>query len=268
MAILECSFYSQALLGTTKMTVFVPTPDVTSWEEGSAAAHPFTRGERFPVLYLLHGLSEDSSAILRKSRIESYAKHAQIAVVMPEGENSFYLNPAYGRDYETYVARELPLFVRDTFPVSDSREETWIGGFSMGGYGALRLALKYPETFGKVLAFSGCYDVGAIKAFGAMPGKYSPVHTEAYNGGDPSALRGTDADLFFLAEKLAEKEILRPEIFLSCGTEDPLYALHQRTADFFSSLGIAYTAQEAAGGHDWDYWDPALRSAIGWLMEE
>ena len=267
MAIVECSYYSQALLGMTKMTVYLPTPSSTDWQEGKAKEHPFYLGKRFPVYYLLHGMCEDSSTILRKTRIESYAQKAGIAVVMPEGENSFYLNPVWGRPYETLIAEELPLFIRDTFPVSDRREETWIGGFSMGGYGALRLALKYSETFGKVTAYSGCYDIGALAALTGKRGEgYFPVQPEAFAGADLKELRGTDADIYRLAEVLTETELPRPEIFLSCGMDDSLYPMHEKTQDVFSELGISYTAQEAEGGHDWDYWDPALREGISWLI--
>ncbi|MBQ4474065.1 MAG: esterase family protein [Lachnospiraceae bacterium] len=265
MAIVECSFYSQALLGMTKMNVFLPTPDADCAQKGETKEHPFLRGERFPVLYLLHGMCEDYSTVLRKTRIESYAKKAGIAVVMPDGENSFYLNPKFGRKYETFIAQELPLFVKETLPVQGPGERCFIGGFSMGAYGALRLALKYPETFSKVMAFSGPYDVTELRA---PEEGYFPMHPEALGGGDVQELAGTDADLYCVASALAGGDRPRPEIFLSCGTEDEYYETFVKTQAVFSDLGLAYTAQEAAGGHGWDYWDPALLSALGWLTED
>ena len=268
MALLTCTYYSESLLGMTKIHVYIPTPGGKEWAFGTAKDHPFFAGKKFPVLYLLHGMGEDASTILRKTRIESYAKDAQIAVVMPEGENSFYTDPAYGRRYESYIAKELPLFIQDSFPVSDKREETYIGGFSMGGFGALRLGLKYAETFAKILAFSGPYDVTEfpLHVFEGEEGTRA-MHWEALAGEDFSAIPGSDLDPYVHANALAYSERVRPEIFLSCGTEDPLYPAHVKTQEVLSSLGIAYIAQEAAGGHDYDYWDPALLSAVSWLTE-
>lgn len=267
MALVQCNYYSQALLGYTRINLFLPTPDAGVYEAGKEAENIFLSGGKYRVLYLLHGMCNDYSECLRKSGIERYAEAAQIAVVMPDGENGFYANTAYGRKYETYIAQELPLFITKMFPVSDRREDICIGGFSMGGYGALRLGLKYSDTFGKVIALSGSHDLTKLPPRNFHLQKYCPVHWEFVNGPEYDKIAGSDLDTYAVAEEKVKEGAALPDIFLSCGTGDFLYQAHRLTLEKLSSLGIAYTAEEGPGYHNWDYWDPALKRGIDWLAE-
>lgn len=104
------------------------------------------RHEKYSVLYLLHGFGDDYSAWMRKSIIELRARELDLIVVMPMVMNGFYTNQDSGWDFSSFVADELPLVMANYFPLSDAREDTYIAGVSMGGYGAFRLALTYPGS--------------------------------------------------------------------------------------------------------------------------
>ena len=139
---LEMSFQSKELKKMTKVNVILP-------DEREAAGEPCT------VLWLFHGLHGDHTSWMRQSGIEKYAKEHRIAVVMPDADRSWYTDTAYGAKYLTFVACELPDVCRSFFRgMSDRREDTLIAGLSMGGYGAIKAALTYPERFGGAASLS------------------------------------------------------------------------------------------------------------------
>ena len=135
MARIQCDFFSAALGTSVTINVLLPQPD--------PAAR--TAPRRYPVLWLLHGLLDDHTTWLRQTSLERYVDGLQLAVVMPAGGRSFYTDMAHGYRYWTYVSEELPALARAWFPLSDQREENFVAGLSMGGYGAFKLALRQPE---------------------------------------------------------------------------------------------------------------------------
>ena len=120
------------------------------------------KGRKPPVLYLLHGLSDDHSIWLRRTSIERYADVLGLAVVMPAVNRSFYADTAYGAQYWTFVSEELPRVMHGFFPLSDKRADTFVAGLSMGGYGAFKLALTLPDRFAAAASLSGALDVVSI----------------------------------------------------------------------------------------------------------
>src|SRR5919199_4817483 len=157
MALLRCDFFSDALSLSTSMTVILPQQ--TSTQIGLVGA---VGDEPPPVLYLLHGLSDDDTIWLRRTSIERYVAPLGLAVVMPQVHRSFYRDEAYGGKYWTFVSEELPELVRRFFRVSQTRDDTFVAGLSMGGYGALKLALRQPERFAAAASLSGALDVVAL----------------------------------------------------------------------------------------------------------
>src|SRR5918912_3501776 len=154
MALLRCDVFSDALGLSTSLTVILPQPTTTQIGlEGDAGDEPP------PVLYLLHGLSDDDTIWTRRTSIERYVAPLGLAVVMPQVHRSFYTDEAYGGRYWTFVAEELPELVGSLFRVSARREDTFVAGLSMGGYGALKLALRQPERFAAAASLSGALDV-------------------------------------------------------------------------------------------------------------
>ena len=116
-----------------------------------------------PVLYLLHGLSDDDTIWLRRTSIERYVAPLGLAVVMPQVHRSFYTDEAYGGRYWTFLSEELPALVGSLFRVSSRREDTFVAGLSMGGYGALKWALRQPERFAAAASLSGAVHVAGLR---------------------------------------------------------------------------------------------------------
>src|SRR3954447_14294757 len=142
MALLRCDVFSDALSLSTSLTVILPQPTRTQiGMTGDAGEDPP------PVLYLLHGLSDDDTIWLRRTSIERYVAPLGLAVVMPQVARSFYTDEAHGNRYWTFLSEELPLLARSFFHLSDRREDTFVAGLSMGGYGAAKWALRHPDRF-------------------------------------------------------------------------------------------------------------------------
>lgn len=155
MALMETHYYSSSLGSNITLNVFVPTPGSSEQitQMGHSAKYDYENG--LPVLYLLHGAYGDAFSWVRYSNIDRYAQDRGIVVVMASAENSFYQDLRSGKKYKTFFTEELPLFIRNVFPVSREREKTFIAGFSMGGYGAWYLALSRPELYAKAASMSG-----------------------------------------------------------------------------------------------------------------
>src|SRR5215207_8278595 len=159
MAHVRCDFFSVALILSTSMTVLLPQQTSTQiGMEGRSTDGPP------PVLYLLHGLSDDDTIWLRRTSIERYAAPLGLAVVMPQVHRSFYTDQAYGGRYWTFLSEELPQLVASLFRVSDRREDTFVAGLSMGGYGAFKWAFRHPERFAAAANLSGAVHVAGLRS--------------------------------------------------------------------------------------------------------
>ena len=249
MALLEMRFRSNALNMNVAANVILP--DVKE-------------GETYKTLYLLHGLSDDHSAWERKSCIELYAKNYGIAVVMPCGGRSWYTDTAYGAKYFTYITEELPAICRRYFKgMSDKREDNMIAGLSMGGYGALKAALTYPDKYCACASLSGALDVTR---------KYRPTNLDEWRsifGFDiesPAELLGSKHDVFAIARRNAEGGIEFPKMYLWCGTEDSLLQISRDFHVLMNELGVPHGYEESEGDHSWKWWDMHIQSALKYLM--
>ena len=249
MAFLTCNFYSEAL--EVGVTVNVVLPQATQTQVGVHAA--VTPGD-VPVLYLLHGMSDDHSAWMRYTSIERYAAEAGLAVVMPAVGRSFYANERHGHPYWDYISAELPRVVGDFFRVSARPEATYVAGLSMGGYGAMRLALTHPERFAAAASLSGALDVVAISAFAERRDELRRIFGER---------PGPDVDLVALLDRAARATL--PPLYVGCGTEDELLPFSERFAERAQEAGADVTTDFRAGDHDWPLWDAMIRDVIAWL---
>src|SRR5215218_5562201 len=193
MAHLRCDFFSEALSLSTTMTVILPQE--TSTQIGMTGRH---RRSQPPVLYLLHGLSDDDSVWLRRTSIERYVAPLGLAVVMPQVHRSFYADQAAGGRYWTFLSEELPALVATFFRVSGRREDTFVAGLSMGGYGAMKWALRQPGRFAKAASLSGALDLAYIDEFDLRP-HMRPLLERVFAG---RPVAGTDDDLLHLLATL------------------------------------------------------------------
>jgi len=247
MALLRCDFFSDVLEVGTSMTVLLPQAGEhqIGVETVGAAGPP-------PVLYLLHGLSDDATAWQRYTGIERYAAQLGLAVVMPQVGRSFYADEPTGGRHWTFLSEELPRVVESFFRVSTAREDTFVAGLSMGGYGALRWALRDPGRFAAAASLSGALDLSDLYE------ARRPLFDRVF-GGRP----GPDDDVFAMLEQ-AEAPTL-PSFYVGCGTEDELLPGTERFADAASARGCDVHVDLRPGGHEWDLWDPVVRDVLAWL---
>lgn len=262
MAFFETHFFSPTLCFGTDINVFIPTPNSDELLNNKSSDY-FHEGARYQVLYLLHGAFGDYTDWMRLTSIEKYAQNHKLAVIMPSASNSFYQNMKYGSDYLRYLTEELPQMCKSLFPISKKRENTFVAGLSMGGYGALKLALTKPEMYSCAVSLSGAIDAAASIAQVEAGERNAPFDYEAVFGG--THIEGTDADLFTLIKKLQAEGKPLPRVFQSIGTEDFLYQANVNARKKLEALGVDVTYEEHPGIHDWDYWDTHIQRALDWL---
>ncbi len=244
MAFLSCDFSSQVL--GTDTTISVVLPENT---EG-----------KFKTLYLLHGLSDNHSDWMRRTSIERYACEKGIAVIMPDGGRSFYTDMKYGPKYYTYITEELPEICRRFFNLSDRREDNFIAGLSMGGYGAFKIALKNPDKFVAAASLSGVLDIE------------KRVKITDWNS-DMFLIMGENFDLsqscenvMYLAKELDKKGGIKPRLYQACGTEDFLYEDNITFKNMIETLRFDYKYEEGPGEHCWVFWDEYIKKAIEFFL--
>ncbi|UNX53185.1 esterase family protein [Georgenia sp. TF02-10] len=250
MALIRCDFFSDVLGISTSMQVILPQP--TTAQIGMAGAA--VAGEP-PVLYLLHGLSDDATTWVRRTSVERYVADRGLAVVMPQVDRSFYVDEHHGNRYGTFLTEELPVLVHRFFRVSDRPADTFVAGLSMGGYGAMRWALTAPERFAAAASLSGVLDVAGRGDRGR------PDLSRRVFG--PAPLRGSEHDLLALLDR-ADPAAL-PALYACCGTEDELLADNEVFAAAAAAAGVPLRYVTGPGRHDWAYWDAQIQDVLDWL---
>jgi len=220
---------------------------------------------KIPTLYLLHGLSDDHTIWLRRTSIERYVENRNLAVVMPAVHRSFYTDMAHGGKYWQFISEEVPAIVRDAFPLSDRREDNFVAGLSMGGYGAFKLALAHPERFAAAASLSGAMDMGHHEGEGDGAGDSAEWLAELTNiFGPMDRFNGSPNDLQALAQSTA-RSAQKPHLYQCCGTEDFLYRDNQAFRAFIQPLGFDYTYAEGPGEHTWAFWDEYIQKVLAWM---
>ena len=215
----------------------------------------------FDTFYLLHGLSDDYTTWLRRTRIEWYVRDLPLIVVMPEGFRGWYTDNEHGPAYGRYIGEELVAFVERNFPARRERAARHIGGLSMGGYGALRAALRYPQVFGSVNSHSGALVHGSGDWTLPDPREDRRAFASEMLHVFGPRPQGSSHDLLALARS-AQMAGIMPRILLDCGTDDFLIQANRRFHEELVRLDIAHEYREFPGAHDWDYWDCHVRDAL------
>ena len=251
MALLQINFNSTCLAMQTNITVIIP--------ETSGILKPDFNG-KLKTLYLLHGLSNDNTIYTRYTNIERYACDKNLAVIMPSVDHSFYADMKYGHKYYSYICEELPTFMRNIFPLSAKREDTFIAGHSMGGYGTFKIALMNPDKFAAAASMSGVLDINVFLQDGIFEG-FNPKSIY----GDTKDLTGSENDLFHLLKNKVKAKTPLPKLFQICGTEDFLYQSNLNFKEFAQNLKIDLTYEEKSGDHDWGFWEESIKKIIDWL---
>jgi S-formylglutathione hydrolase FrmB len=242
MAFCTMNFWGQSLLRQCSMNLVIP--------EG------LKRGQKIAVLYQLHGLSDDHTIWSRRTSIERYVSGLPLMVVMPDGGRGFYCDAVEGPAGEKHIMNDVIGFVERCFPVRRDKWGRAVGGLSMGGYGAMKLALKFPDVFASVVSHSSAFDFAHNAKRLDCPEFRRITGDEVPGGRD---------DLFAIAEKLEAKKA--PAIRFDCGTSDGLL---QGSRDFhrhLARLKIRHEYREFPGEHNWDYWDVRVQEAIKFHMK-
>ncbi len=277
MAWLEAHFYSNVLGLSCAMNVLLPEPaqgvgsDASGWDGES----------ELPVLYLLHGVSDDHTIWMRRTSLERYAAGKRLAIVMPAVHRSYYSNQKYGYDYLKFIGEELPQICRRFFRISARREDNFVAGLSMGGYGAMKVGLNYPDRFGAAASMSGILDIASV---GRQRGydlvcdeqrmeqlrrtdreNYLKAMDFRMNFGTLEDFQGSENDLAYLLDKAAAEGTVLPRLFISMGTEDFLYQTNVTFRQELDRHMVPYEYLEVPGRHEWGVWDDCIQKVLNWL---
>jgi len=226
----------------------------------------------YKTVYLLHGLHGNQGTWIDNTMLPYYSKEYNAIFVMPEAGRSFYCDLKYGRKYFTFVSEELPKICRKIFNISDKREDTAVMGCSMGGSGALKLALSKPELFG----FCGAISTACVYLKPVVEGLRVKANADAYRKtgaeeeeilidlysfyGDDLEYQPKD-DISGLAKNFpADKP--KPKFYLTCGTEDSLRKESLQFRDDMKNTTFDFTYEEWQGGHEWYFFNEALKKTL------
>jgi S-formylglutathione hydrolase FrmB len=263
MSLFQVDFYSNALARSTGFTAVIPNDVSPMMTEGNECYQRKTK-----VLFLLHGYSGSSKDWLTGTRVSYFAGKYNLAIVMPTGENSFYLDrKGTGRAYGRFVGQELVDYVRNTFGLSSDKEDTYIGGLSMGGFGAIHTGLAYPNTFGKIMGLSSALIIHNVEkmqeGFQDAIADYD-YYTSVF--GDPNQLGQSMNNPEVLIRKLKEDKQPIPSLYMACGTEDFLIEENRAFHQFLLKENVPVTYIESPGAHNWDFWNEYLEPSIQWML--
>lgn len=265
MAFLQVNLLSQCLMRTVQVNVILPT------DKMMFPGMPVREEKPYKTLYLLHGIFGSSVDWVNGTRIQRYAEENDLVVIMPSGDNAFYVDQPKGHNlYGEFVGRELVEQTRRMFPLSDKREDTFIGGLSMGGYGALRNGLKYSDTFGSIVALSAATHLEELAKRTSNDGFF--METKDYAEacfGDLTKLLESDMNPKWMFMELKRMGRQIPDIYMACGDKDSLLASNDAMAEFLKAEGANVVYEVGSGGHEWDFWDTYIKKAIyEWLPTE
>ncbi|MCF0134847.1 MAG: acetylesterase [Lachnospiraceae bacterium] len=265
MAIFQVSFLSNCLGRTVPIMVVLPTDKMTM--PGMPQRDP---DKPFKTLYLLHGIIGSCGDWLYGTRIQRWAEEHDLAVVMPSGDNAMYLDNPVDK-YGEYIGRELVEFTRRSFPLSHKKEDTFIGGLSMGGFGALRNGLKYSGTFGAIVALSSALVVDENLL---VPVEHPIFPSDAMDyrqwiyGKDLKQALESDVNPSWLVKDMVAKGAEFPAIFMAVGESDFLLDKNEKFHALLVENRVEHTYITGPGAHEWDFWDTYIKKAIDWLPLE
>ena len=265
MSTLHVSFYSPALTRATEFYLVKPDKPLPPFLMGNPHYQRPTK-----TLLLLHGYSGDCHDWLYNGGASALSMQYNLAVVMPTGGVSFYLDrEATGHKYCSLLGQDIINYLRETFGLAMTREDTWIGGASMGGFGALHTALAFPDRFSGVVALSSALIVHQLPKM--EPGFANPMANYDYYAetfGDLKTAEERDCNPELLYRNAAGEGKPLPRIYMACGTEDFLVAENRNMRDFLEAQKADYIYKEGPGVHDWSFWVPRSQEGIRWLLKE
>lgn len=274
MAHITLSYYSKVLNLNVEVEAVLP--------ECYRTGHPIC-GEKLPMLLLLHGMTDNQTSYSRMSSLERYAQQHQLIIVTPTTHLGVYTNQYAGLRYLDYIACEVPDVCSRYFPVSLERENMYVAGLSMGGYGALKIGLLYPDRFSKVAVLSAGCDrlallppcaewIDSLEMLLAQKDQLSQADAAQLMqffttfGSKDHYVSSSENNLFLLAERCKGRKDM-PSIWMCCGTDDFALEPNRRLHQKFLQMGIAHEYREDEGQHNWTYWDGHLPRMLSWIAQ-
>ncbi len=224
---------------------------------------PGAKAKRYPVLYLLHGLTGHYDNWTTRTKLSDYAAQYPMIIVTPEGNNGWYTDSATvpTDKYETYILEELIPDVERRYRANATREGRAIAGLSMGGYGALKFGVKHPEMFALAASMSGAFGAASWTEKELGPGGIRDSLLQIFGPAD-SPTRAAN-DLFKLVREVSAKKIAPlPYFYFDCGTEDFLFSSNRELASLFVELKVPHQYRQLPGTHNWQYWDAQVQEIL------
>ena len=245
-------FQSTVINRTLPYNVILPTDYDTS------------KTTRYPVLYLLHGLTGHYSDWVLRTNVADYAAQYRMIVVTPEGNDGWYTDSAIVSTdkYETYILKELLPDVQKRYRTIEARYGRGIAGLSMGGYGSIKFGLKSPSTFVFSGSMSGALGVArltekeiAASGWGASLQLFGALDSDTRKSND----------LFSIINLLSPARLASlPFFYFDCGTEDSplIFPYNRELATLMSEKKIPHEYRELPGDHSWSYWDKQVQEVL------
>ena len=259
MSDLTIRFFSNCLRRFTTFKMYLPNDVREDLPMLSANGNEYSK-KHTRTLFLLHGYTGDAGNWIPEELAEKY----NFAIVIPTGENSFWLDGiSTGHQFCKFLGEELLGYVRRTFGLAMNKDETFICGMSMGGFGAIHTALYYPEVFGKAVGLSSALIVHEVA--GMTEGSGNPIANYEYYRecfGDPAKVLESDNNPETLVKKLKAEGRPIPQILMSCGTEDFLLENNRQFHNFLDAEGVPHIYEEDAGTHDMVFWNKYVQKFI------
>ncbi len=225
------------------------------------------------LLILLHGLTGNHAVWHMRSDLQTIADRHNLVLALPDGQRSFWIDQDFGLQWGQWVGSELPQILQRILRLAGTRAHTFIGGFSMGGYGAVRAAVDYPQNFAGAFSLSGTLDV----AEAAFRGRHLDLYEQGF--GDSKTPRPQD-DLVQRMHDLGAARLdatpgagsdaanLRSlRLFTCCGEDDRLLGQNLRFADAARSANLQLTWEVADGAHDFKFWNQWLPVAVNTMVD-
>lgn len=265
MAVFHVNYMSQALCRTVQIMVILPT------DKFQFPGMPAREPKPFKTLYLLHGVFGSQVDWLYGTRIQRWAEANDLAVVMPAGENGMYVDQPWNcKNYSEFIGKDLVEFTRKSFPLSTKREDTFIGGLSMGGFGAIHNGFKHHETFSHIIALSAALIVNESLLERTDDGFFlsSKAYAQSCFGNDLEAALKSDMNPKVLVKRVVEEGVELPKVYMATGDKDGLLGVDEDFYHYIKDLGVDASWEVGPGAHEWDFWDTYIKKALDWLPLE
>lgn len=261
MATIKVDFLSKYLMRTVSFQAIIPVDNFTEANYNQEKAS-------FKTLYLLHGIFGNDTDWISGTRIQAWANDYNLAVIMPAGENKFYLDNQYsGEMWGKFIGEELVTFTRKLFPLSTKRDDTFIAGLSMGGYGAIINGLRYHDTFGYLAALSPALILEDYYKTGTFNVPLIPKdsHYMEFIFGLADKINESDNNYYNLIDELLSQNVTLPKIYLCIGKDDSLLKDVNKFSAYLLEKNIKHTYIIDEGGHEWYFWDKYIHEILKWL---